>query len=155
MYVFIFNFFFVLIRETAMLYEEGVSARTNKQRIASVVGHELAHQWFGNLVTPSWWSDIWLNEGFASYMEYLAVDDVEPEWKTMDQFVVNELQNVFQLDAMSSSHKISIEVGDPDEINEIFDRISYGKGATIIRMMSHFLTSKVFRSGLTKYLNEM
>lgn len=73
----------------------------------------------------------------------------------MDQFVVNELQNVFQLDAMSSSHKISIEVGDPDEINEIFDRISYGKGATIIRMMSHFLTSKVFRSGLTKYLNEM
>ncbi|XP_055381285.1 puromycin-sensitive aminopeptidase-like protein isoform X2 [Condylostylus longicornis] len=149
------NWGLITYRETAMLYERGVSATTNKQRIASVVGHELAHQWFGNLVTPSWWSDIWLNEGFASYMEYLAVDDVEPQWRTLDQFVVTELQNVFQLDAMSSSHKISVEVADPDEINEIFDRISYGKGAAIIRMMSHFLTEKVFRIGLKKYLNEM
>lgn len=138
-----------------MLFEEGISASTYKQRVASVVGHELAHQWFGNLVTPSWWSDIWLNEGFASYMEYLTVDAIEPEWKTMDQFVVNELQNVFQLDALSTSHKISVEVGNPEEITEIFDRISYGKGSTIIRMMSHFLTSKIFRRGLHRYLKEM
>lgn len=138
-----------------MLFEEGISASTYKQRVASVVGHELAHQWFGNLVTPSWWSDIWLNEGFASYMEYLTVDAIEPEWRTMDQFVVNELQNVFQLDALSTSHKISVPVGNPDEITEIFDRISYGKGSTIIRMMSHFLTSTVFRRGLNCYLKEM
>lgn len=138
-----------------MLYEEGVSAAANKQRVATVVAHELAHQWFGNLVTPSWWSDIWLNEGFASYVEYLGVDAIEPSWKSMDQFVVNEVQSVFLLDALSSSHKISVEVGNPDEINEIFDRISYAKGATIIRMMSHFLTSKVFRSGLKKYLKEL
>lgn len=138
-----------------MLFEEGVSATTNKQRIASVVGHELAHQWFGNLVTPSWWSDIWLNEGFASYMEYITVDAIHPDWKVQDQFVVSELQNVFHLDALSSSHKISVEVFNPDEISEIFDRISYGKGSTIIRMMSHFLTSKVFRRGLSKYLKEM
>jgi len=70
----------------------------------------------------------------------------------MDQFVVNELQNVFSLDALSSSHQISVEVHNPDEINEIFDRISYGKGAAIIRMMDHFLTTKVFQSGLTRYL---
>lgn len=149
------NWGLITYRETTMLFEEGVSATTNKQRIASVVGHELAHQWFGNLVTPSWWSDIWLNEGFASYMEYITVDAIHPDWKTQDQFVVSELQNVFHLDALSSSHKISVEVFNPDEISEIFDRISYGKGSTIIRMMSHFLTSKVFRRGLSKYLREM
>ncbi|XP_053945161.1 aminopeptidase N [Anastrepha ludens] len=149
------NWGLITYRESIMLFEEGISATINEHRIASVVGHELAHQWFGNLVTPSWWSDIWLNEGFASYMEYITVDAIYPEWKNQDQFVVNELQNVFQLDALSSSHKISVEVFNPNEITEIFDRISYGKGSTIIRMMSHFLTSKVFRLGLSKYLKEM
>lgn len=138
-----------------MLYDEGVSGNSNKQRVATVVAHELAHQWFGNLVTPSWWSDLWLNEGFASYMEYLGVDAVEPSWKSMDQFVVNELQNVFSLDALSSSHQISVKVDNPDEINDIFDRISYGKGATIIRMMDHFLTTPIFKGGLTNYLKEL
>lgn len=114
----------------------------------------MTHQWFGNLVTPDWWSDLWLNEGFASYIEYLGVDSVEPTWKSTEQFVINEVQNVFSLDALSSSHQISIKVGNPDEINEIFDRISYGKGATIIRMMDHFLTSKVFTGGLTNYLKD-
>jgi aminopeptidase N len=72
----------------------------------------------------------------------------------MDQFVINELQSVFGLDALSSSHQISVTVNNPDEINEIFDRISYAKGATIIRMMDHFLTTSVFRQGLTKYLKD-
>lgn len=138
-----------------MLFEKGVSASTYKQRVATVVTHELAHQWFGNLVTPVWWSDIWLNEGFASYMEYESLKNIEPDWRIMDQFVVNTLQHVFQLDAMSSSHKISVEVGNPEEINEIFDRISYDKGSTLIRMMGHFLTSPVFRRGLHNYLKEL
>lgn len=137
-----------------MLYEDAVTARINKQRVATVVAHELAHQWFGNLVTPSWWSDLWLNEGFASYMEYAAVESIEPTWKPMDQFVLHEVQNVLTLDALSTSHKIWIEVHNPDEINEIFDRISYGKGAAIIRMMEHFLTQKVFRQGLSSFLKE-
>lgn len=138
-----------------MLYEEGFSTLLQKERIIAVIGHELAHQWFGNLVTPSWWSDIWLNEGFASYMEYLAIEKIAPQCKPMDQFVISEVQDVFQLDALATSHKISVEVDNPEEITSIFDRISYGKGSTIIRMMSHFLTSQVFRSGLSKYLKEM
>lgn len=135
-----------------MLYEIGVTPVTNKQRIAVVIAHEISHQWFGNLVTPSWWSDLWLNEGFASYMEYLGVDGIEPSWESMDLFVVSETQSVFTLDALKSSHQIYANVRHPDEINEIFDRISYGKGATIIRMMDHFLTRDVFRAGLHSYL---
>lgn len=148
------NWGLITFREAAMLYEEGVSARINKQRVSTVVAHELAHQWFGNLVTPSWWSDLWLNEGFATYMEYVGIDAVEPSWKSMDQFVLNEVQAVFTLDALSTSHKIWIEVRNPDEINEIFDRISYGKGAAIIRMMYHFLTAQVFKDGLSSFLRE-
>nr|CAD7394984.1 unnamed protein product [Timema cristinae] len=140
------------VRETAMLYKQGVSTNNNKQSVATVVSHELAHQWFGNLVTPSWWTDLWLNEGFASYVEYLGVNAVEESWKILEQFVIFDLQNVFALDALESSHQISIEVGHPDEINEIFDRISYGKGASIIRMMDHFLTTEVFKKGVTRYL---
>ncbi|XP_015604737.1 aminopeptidase Ey [Cephus cinctus] len=147
------NWGLITYRETAMLYQEGVSTSSNQQRVATVVSHELAHQWFGNLVTPSWWTDLWLNEGFASYVEYIGMNAVEPKWKVLEQFVVHELQNVFSLDALESSHPISIEVGHPDEISEIFDRISYGKGASIIRMMDHFLTTEVFKRGLTNYLN--
>ncbi|XP_014220654.1 aminopeptidase N [Trichogramma pretiosum] len=147
------NWGLITYRETAMLYQNGVSTRANRQRLANVVSHELAHQWFGNLVTPTWWTDLWLNEGFASYAENIGVNAVEPSWKVIEQFVVHELQNVFGLDALESSHPISIEVGHPDEINEIFDRISYAKGASIIRMMDHFLTTEVFKRGLTNYLN--
>ncbi|XP_031788192.1 aminopeptidase Ey isoform X1 [Nasonia vitripennis] len=146
------NWGLITYRETAMLYQEGVSTSNNKQRVATVVSHELAHQWFGNLVTPSWWTDLWLNEGFASYVENIGINAVEPSWKALEQFVVHELQNVFGLDALESSHPISIAVGHPDEINEIFDRISYAKGASIIRMMDHFLSTAVFKRGLTNYL---
>ncbi|GLG93863.1 Aminopeptidase, partial [Gryllus bimaculatus] len=148
------NWGLITYRETAMLYEQGVSTNSNKQSVATVVAHELAHQWFGNLVTPSWWTDLWLNEGFASYVEYLGVNAVEPTWKILEQFVSYDLQNVFALDALESSHPISIAVGHPDEINEIFDRISYGKGASIIRMMDHFLTTDVFKKGLHNYLKK-
>ena len=132
-------------RETALLFKDGVSNANNRERIAIVISHELAHQWFGNLVTPSWWTDLWLNEGFASYVEYLGVDAVQPDMKLLEQFVVSDLQDVFRIDALESSHPISIPVKHPDEIQEIFDRISYGKGAAIIRMMDNFLTTRTFR----------
>ncbi|XP_025832297.1 aminopeptidase N [Agrilus planipennis] len=146
------NWGLITYRETAMLYLEGVSDKATLQRVATVISHELAHQWFGNLVTPKWWTDLWLNEGFASYMEYIGTNAIYPEWNVLDQFVVYELQSVFSLDALKSSHEISVEVNNPTEINDIFDRISYAKGATIIRMMDNFLTTEVFQRGLTKYL---
>ncbi|XP_038223162.1 aminopeptidase N [Zerene cesonia] len=147
------NWGLLTFREIAMLYDHGVSPTTAKARVASVVAHEIAHQWFGNLVTPAWWSEIWLNEGFASYVEYVAVDAVESTWKLMEVFVLNEVQSVFKLDALTSSHQISVEVGNPEEIGAIFDKISYGKGSAILRMMNHFLTDDVFNAGITDYLN--
>lgn len=149
------NWGLITYRETAMLYDEKTSSVGNKLRVAVVVAHELAHQWFGNLVTPKWWDDLWLNEGFASYVEYIGVDFVEPTWRMLDQFVVDEVQNVFSTDSLSSSHQISIPVNNPDEISEIFDHISYAKGASIIRMMNHFLTEDVFKAGLRRYLNAL
>eukprot|EP00088_Acartia_fossae_P031208 TRINITY_DN3213_c0_g1_i1.p1 TRINITY_DN3213_c0_g1~~TRINITY_DN3213_c0_g1_i1.p1 ORF type:complete len:964 (+),score=231.16 TRINITY_DN3213_c0_g1_i1:49-2940(+) len=149
------NWGLITYRETALLFKNGVSAASNLQRIAIVVSHELAHQWFGNLVTPHWWTDLWLNEGFASYVEYLGVEAVQPQLKLLEQFIVNDLQDVLKLDALKTSHAISIPVKHPDEINEIFDRISYGKGASIIRMMDKFLTSETFKKGLTNYLNAL
>eukprot|EP00095_Tigriopus_kingsejongensis_P001279 maker-scaffold359_size197282-snap-gene-0.25 protein:Tk01279 transcript:maker-scaffold359_size197282-snap-gene-0.25-mRNA-1 annotation:"aminopeptidase n-like" len=149
------NWGLITYRESALLYKSGVSPRSAKQRIALVVSHELAHQWFGNLVTPKWWTDLWLNEGFASYVEYLGVQAVEPQMKIMEQFITSEVQNVMKLDALASSHPVSVEVHDPDEIAEIFDRISYAKGATIIRMMDYFLTEDTFRRGLSTYLKEL
>ncbi|XP_063596362.1 aminopeptidase N-like isoform X2 [Penaeus indicus] len=149
------NWGLITYRETAMLYDPAVSAASNKQRVVVVVAHELAHQWFGNLVTPEWWTDLWLNEGFASFMEFLGVNHSEPSWKMMEQFVTEDLQDVFAIDCLESSHPISIPVGHPDEINEIFDRISYAKGASIIRMMNHFLTEATFRKGLSNYLTEL
>ncbi|XP_047740791.1 aminopeptidase N [Hyalella azteca] len=147
------NWGLITYRETALLYDPAVSSASNKQRVAAVVAHELAHQWFGDLVTPSWWTDLWLNEGFASYLENLGVDAVEPTWKMMEQFLVDDLHSVFALDCLESSHPISIPVGHPDEISAIFDKISYNKGASIIRMMNHFLSEPTLRQGLTNYLN--
>lgn len=148
------NWGLITYRETAMLYKPGVSSLSNKQRIAIVISHELAHQWFGNLVTPSWWTDLWLNEGFASYVEYLGVEAVDPSMKLLEQFINIDLQSVMRIDALKSSHPISIPVKHPDEIAEIFDRISYAKGASIIRMMDHFLSTGTFKRGLSKYLKK-
>ncbi|XP_033725116.1 aminopeptidase N-like isoform X1 [Pecten maximus] len=149
------NWGLITYRETAMLYDPLESSEVNKQRVAVVVSHELAHQWFGNLVTPSWWDDLWLNEGFASFVEYMGVDFVHPDWKMFDQFVVEDIQSVFNFDGLVTSHPVYVPVSHPDEINEIFDRISYGKGASIIRMMRFFLGEDTFKRGLTTYLSSL
>ncbi|XP_048749587.1 aminopeptidase N-like isoform X4 [Ostrea edulis] len=149
------NWGLITYRETAMLYDEHESSESNKQRVAEVISHELAHQWFGNLVTPSWWDDLWLNEGFASFVEYMGIEHVHPEWKPFDQIVVEDIQDVFNFDGLVTSHPVYVPVSHPDQINEIFDRISYGKGASIIHMMRFFLGEETFKNGLKRYLNNL
>ncbi|ROT69085.1 putative aminopeptidase N-like isoform X2 [Penaeus vannamei] len=121
------NWGLITYRESIFLYDPQVSTPVDKAVIASIVSHELAHQWFGNLVTPKWWDDLWLNEGFATYISYLGVDHVEPTWKAMEEIVVEIVHRVFDLDSLESSHRINIPVSNPDEISEVFDEISYNK----------------------------
>lgn len=147
------NWGLITYRETAMLYEPGVSNEANRERIAIVVSHELAHQWFGDLVSPAWWDDLWLNEGFATFVEYLGVDHMHPDWNIFEIFAMSEIQRAFYFDGLISSHPLYVPVNHPDEINEIFDAISYAKGASIIRMMRHFMGHETFKKGLTNYLN--
>uniref|UniRef100_A0A0D6QRK3 Aminopeptidase n=1 Tax=Araucaria cunninghamii TaxID=56994 RepID=A0A0D6QRK3_ARACU len=145
------NYGLVTYRETALLYDEQHSAAANKQRVAIVVAHELAHQWFGNLVTMEWWTHLWLNEGFATWVSYLAADFLFPEWKIWTQFT-DQTMEAFRLDGLVESHPIEVEVGHAREIDEIFDAISYKKGASIIRMLESYLGAECFQKGLVSYI---
>lgn len=144
----------ITYRESTLLVDENHSSLSNKQWVALVIAHEIAHQWFGNLVTMEWWTHLWLNEGFASYIEYLAVDKLFPKWDIWTQFSTNELGKALRLDALTHTHPIEIPVHHPDEIGEIFDEVSYSKGASIIRMLADYLGEKNFRDGLRYYLKK-
>ncbi len=144
----------ITYRESALLVDEDHSSLSNKQWVALVIAHEIAHQWFGNLVTMEWWTDLWLNEGFASYIEYLAVDKLFPEWDIWTQFSTHELGTALRLDALLHTHPIEIPVHHPDEIGEIFDEVSYSKGASVIRMLADYLGEEGFRNGLRHYLKK-
>lgn len=143
----------ITFREQAMLVDPKNTTLANKQYVALVVAHELTHQWFGNLVTMRWWTDLWLNEGFASWMEYLAIDHLFPEWEVWTQFAVDEQQQALKLDALEHTHPIEAPVHHPDEIRSIFDAISYSKGASVIHMLQEYLGHDVFRDGLRHYLS--
>lgn len=146
------NWGLVTYRETALLYEKNVSTAHSKQRVASVISHELAHQWFGNLVTMKWWTDLWLNEGFATYVASLGVEYLHPEWDSYTEETLDNILRVFKVDALKSSHPVSVEIGEASEISQIFDAISYDKGSCILRMMHLFLGEETFRKGITNYL---
>lgn len=135
------------------MYDPVQSSAINQQRVASVIAHELAHQWFGNLVTMEWWNDLWLKEGFAVYMESVAVDAVDSKLQIGEQFSVEETQSVFGVDALTTSHPMSVPVNKRNDINELFDSIPYSKGPAVIRMLSNFMSEESFRRGLTLYLN--
>ncbi|XP_028017811.2 aminopeptidase N [Balaenoptera acutorostrata] len=150
------NWGLVTYRENSLLFDPQASSSSNKERVVTVIAHELAHQWFGNLVTLAWWNDLWLNEGFASYVEYLGADYAEPTWNLKDLMVPNDLYHVMAVDALASSHPLTTpaeEVNTPAQISEMFDSISYSKGASVIRMLSEFLTEDLFRKGLASYLH--
>ncbi|XP_063834773.1 aminopeptidase N-like [Ostrinia nubilalis] len=146
------NWGLITYRETTLLFDKKQSSFVSKERVAEVIAHELAHQWFGNLVTMKWWSDLWLNEGFATFMASVGVAAVEPTWRADQGYAVENLISVLGLDALESSHPVSVPIDDPKRINEIFDEISYRKGSTLIRMMTMFLGEEVFRKALHNYL---
>eukprot|EP00211_Chloroparvula_japonica_P005190 CAMPEP_0119122522 /NCGR_PEP_ID=MMETSP1310-20130426/2751_1 /TAXON_ID=464262 /ORGANISM="Genus nov. species nov., Strain RCC2339" /LENGTH=855 /DNA_ID=CAMNT_0007112187 /DNA_START=44 /DNA_END=2608 /DNA_ORIENTATION=- len=146
------NWGLVTYRETALLVDPAASSSFTMQWVAIVVAHEIAHQWFGNLVTMEWWSDLWLNEGFASWIEYLLVDHLFPEWHMWDEYAVDHFAAALRLDAMRSSHPIEVPVYSAAEIDEIFDSISYCKGSAVIRMLAAYLGGDTFASALNFYL---
>ncbi|CAK8568446.1 unnamed protein product [Lathyrus sativus] len=147
------NYGLVTYRETALLYDDQHSAAANKQRVAIVVAHELAHQWFGNLVTMEWWTHLWLNEGFATWVSYLAADGLFPEWKIWSQFL-HECEAGLRLDGLAGSHPIEVEINHAREIDEIFDAISYRKGASVIRMLQSYLGAESFQRSLASYIKK-
>ncbi len=142
----------ITFREQALLVDPKNTSLHLKQFVANVVAHELTHQWFGNLVTMRWWTDLWLNESFASWMSWLAVDKQFPEWKVWTQFIVDEQGVALKLDALDNTHPIEVEVRHPDEIRTIFDAISYEKGASVLLMLHDYLGPTDFRDGLRLYL---
>jgi puromycin-sensitive aminopeptidase len=143
----------ITYREVALLVDPAHSSAATKQRVAIIIAHEIAHMWFGNLVTMAWWNDLWLNEGFASWIEYKAVDHLFPEWDMWTQFIFSDTGPAMSLDGLKNTHPIEAEVKTPNEINELFDAISYSKGAAIIRMLEQFLGEETFRRGLVHYLS--
>ncbi|XP_061532510.1 aminopeptidase N [Phycodurus eques] len=150
------NWGLVTYRETKLLYIPLTSTSQNKESTATIIAHELAHMWFGNLVTLRWWNEVWLNEGFASYVSYLAADSVEPTWGLKDQIVLSDIHRVFAVDALTSSHPLSSKEDSivlPEQISQQFDIVSYSKGAAVLRMLSGFLSEPVFVQGLSKYLS--
>uniref|UniRef100_A0A8D8FLW3 Aminopeptidase N n=4 Tax=Culex pipiens TaxID=7175 RepID=A0A8D8FLW3_CULPI len=151
------NWGLITFRESAFLVPEDnnkSSSAKHTERVALVVAHELAHQWFGNLVTPRWWNDLWLKEGFATYMSYECLNFAEKKWRVFETFIQNELQKAFEKDSDKSSHPISFPVDHASDIRRIFDPISYSKGASIIRMMNSFLGGEAFKAGITRYLEK-
>jgi len=142
----------ITFRETILLYDTKTSSTRTKQYIAEVISHEIAHQWFGNLVTMKWWNDLWLNESFATFMATKIVDKFYPEWDLWDQFLDDAMNTAMSLDSLKTSHPIDVNVNHPSEIRSIFDSISYDKGGCILRMLEHFVGKKNFQNGLKKYL---
>ncbi len=148
------NWGLITFRETCMLVDPANTSLATKQYVAMVVAHEVAHQWFGNLVTMEWWTDLWLNEGFASWIEYMAVDKLFPQWHMWTQFIADEQQAALRLDALKNTHPVEVEVRHPDEIRTIFDTISYAKGSSVIHMLHAYLGAENFRKGLVYYLKK-
>ncbi|XP_037686396.1 glutamyl aminopeptidase [Choloepus didactylus] len=146
------NWGLITYRETNLLYDPKESASSNQQRVASVVAHELVHQWFGNIVTMDWWDDLWLNEGFASFFEFLGVNHAEGDWQMRDQMLHEDVLPVQEDDSLMSSHPIVVTVTTPAEITSVFDGISYSKGASILRMLEDWITPEKFQKGCQNYL---
>ena len=148
------NWGLITYRIVDVLLDEKTSGASRKERIAETVQHELAHQWFGNLVTMDFWDGLWLNEGFATWMSWYSCNVFYPEWKVWQTYVIDNLQGALSLDSLRSSHPIEVPVKRADEINQIFDAISYSKGSSVLRMISKYLGEDVFLQGVRNYIKK-
>ena len=145
------NFGAITYRETDFLIDEKTASLNQKKNVAVVVAHEMAHQWFGDMVTMQWWDNIWLNEGFATWMETKSVASWHPEWHySQDEATV--LDGTLNLDSQPTTHAIRATADTPSEINEMFDGISYGKGGAVLAMVENYLGEETFRQGVHNYL---
>ena len=141
----------VTYRETALLLDPAATSLPVKKRVAEVVTHELAHQWFGNWVTMDWWDDLWLNESFATWMAYKIVAGWKPEWRIWLDFDQGKAA-ALGLDALRSTHPIHAEVRNPEDMGEAFDLITYEKGGAVLRMIEAWLGEEPFRKGIRLYM---
>ncbi len=143
----------ITYREILMHVDQNTSVRA-KKAVAGVIAHEIAHMWFGDLVTMKWWDDIWLNESFATFMGHHAVDQGYPQWNVWQDFVRTQTSGAMGRDGLRSTHPIEARVKNPEEIEELFDEISYGKGASILRMIEAYIGPDKFQKGVGKYLEK-
>jgi membrane alanyl aminopeptidase len=148
------NWGLITYRETALLAGKN-SSISSKKYVALVIAHETSHQWFGNLVTMKWWDELWLNESFATMMEYLATDALEPKWKIWEEFAVNEAVLSLYRDAIDGVQAVHVPVHHPDEISTIFDSaIVYAKGARLMNMLRKYVGNDAFQKGLQRYFDK-
>lgn len=146
------NWGLITYRESTLLADPKMTSIDARHYIATVIAHELAHQWFGNLVTMEWWNDLWLNESFATLMEYIAVDALHPEWDIWLDFVTHESVMALRRDSIDGVQSVQVDVNHPDEISTLFDgAIVYAKGARLLRMIQQYVGHDAFRAGLKDY----
>ncbi|CUA72325.1 hypothetical protein RSOLAG22IIIB_00991 [Rhizoctonia solani] len=142
-------------RTSVFLFDEKKSDLAAKKRVATVQSHECAHMWFGDIVTMNWWNSLWLNEGFATIAgEVIIIDKVFPEWRVHSEFITHHLERALELDAQRSSHPIEVDCPDANQINQIFDSLSYSKAASMLRMLARYVGEDTFLKGVSIYLKK-
>ena len=149
------NWGLITYRESCLLADPKLTPESSKRFIATVIAHELSHQWFGNLVTMQWWNDLWLNESFANMMEYVAVDALHPEWRMWEDFATNEVTAALRRDSLDGVQPVQADVNHPDEISTLFDpAIVYAKGGRLLVMVRRLIGEEAFRAGLKAYFEK-
>ena len=149
------NWGLITYRESCLLADPELTPEYSRRFIATVIAHELSHQWFGNLVTMNWWNDLWLNESFANMMEYVAIDTLHPEWRMWEDFATNEVTAALRRDSLDGVQSVQADVNHPDEISTLFDpAIVYAKGGRLLVMVRKLIGEEAFRAGLKSYFEK-
>ena len=149
------NWGLITYRESCLLADPELTPESSRRFIATVIAHELSHQWFGNLVTMQWWNDLWLNESFANMMEYVAIDALHPEWRMWEDFATNEVTAALRRDSLDGVQSVQADVNHPDEISTLFDpAIVYAKGGRLLVMIRKLIGEEAFRAGLKSYFEK-